>query len=83
MFGEMDVQKIIGENHVQKFTVKLSDGVLATSYKRGKYDLMWLFYHCLNLIRAKGDKFFISPDKLLPMERFTQPNSSRYALYKL
>merc|ERR1712159_962515 len=41
------VEEIFGSiNHVQKFTVKLSDGVLATSYKR-------------------GDKFFISPDKLL------------------
>ena len=33
------------------FTVKMSDGVVATSY-------------------SKGDKFFIDPQKLLPLERF-------------
>lgn len=33
------------------FTVKMSEGVVATSY-------------------SKGDKFFIDPQKLLPLERF-------------
>ena len=36
---------------VQMFTVKMSEGVLATSY-------------------GKGDKFFIDPQKLLPLDRF-------------
>lgn len=35
----------------QMFTVKMSEGVVATSY-------------------SKGDKFFIDPQKLLPLERF-------------
>lgn len=26
---------------------------------------------------SSGDKFYISPDKLLPLERFTQPASSQ------
>jgi hypothetical protein len=36
---------------MQHFTIKLQEGVVATSYK-------------------SGDKFFIDPMKLLPMERF-------------
>lgn len=36
---------------MQHFTIKLADGVVATSYN-------------------KGDKFFIDPQKLLPLERF-------------
>jgi hypothetical protein len=35
----------------QYFTVKMSEGIVATSYK-------------------PGDKFFIDPAKLLPLERF-------------
>lgn len=61
------INEVVGVNNVcacnfsickQKFTVKLSDGVKASSYK-------------------KGDKFYISPDKLLPIERFTQPAMQR------
>ena len=36
---------------VQHFTIKMQEGVVATSY-------------------AAGDKFFIDPYKLLPMDRF-------------
>lgn len=36
---------------LQYFTVKMSEGIVATSYK-------------------SGDKFFIDPAKLLPLERF-------------
>lgn len=52
------VEEIFGTINEVKFTVKLSDGVKASSYK-------------------KGDKFYISPDKLLPIERFTQPAMQR------
>ena len=48
------VEEIFGPINASYFTVKLMDGVVATSY-------------------AKGDKFFTAPDKLLPMERFLQP----------
>ena len=48
------VEEILGPINSSYFTVKMMDGVVATSY-------------------AKGDKFFIAPDKLLPMERFTNP----------
>ncbi|OUS41897.1 H/ACA ribonucleo protein complex, subunit Gar1/Naf1, partial [Ostreococcus tauri] len=53
------VEEIFGSINSVKFTVKLSDNVLATAYK-------------------KGDKFYISPDKLLPLERFTRPAQPRY-----
>lgn len=36
---------------VQYFSIKMSEGVVATSYK-------------------EGDKFFIDPQKLLPLQRF-------------
>ncbi len=36
---------------LQYFTIKMQEGIVATSY-------------------TVGDKFFISPDKLLPLERF-------------
>ncbi len=36
---------------LQHFTIKMQEGVVATSY-------------------ASGDKFFIDPMKLLPMDRF-------------
>ena len=45
------VEEIFGGIQNAYFTVKMSDGVIATSY-------------------AAGDKFFIDPAKLLPLERF-------------
>lgn len=48
------VEEIFGPINASYFTVKLAEGVVATSY-------------------AAGDKFYIAPDKLLPMERFLQP----------
>ena len=45
------VEEIFGPINQSMFTIKMSDGVLATSY-------------------AAGDKFYIDPMKLLPMERF-------------
>lgn len=45
------VDEILGPLNEVFFTVKPSEGVVATSFK-------------------EGDKFFIGPDKLLPMERF-------------
>ena len=60
---------------LQKFSVKLSDGVVANSYKPGKRQLT---SRVSTILRAEiGDKFYIGCDKLLPMERFTQPNSTR------
>ena len=44
---------------VQHFTIKMQEGVVATSY-------------------AAGDKFFIDPYKLLPMDRFLpQPKGAK------
>jgi rRNA processing protein Gar1 len=48
------VEEIFGPINSSYFTIKMADGVVATSY-------------------AHGDKFYIAPDKLLPMERFTNP----------
>ena len=45
------VEEIFGGIQNAYFTVKMSEGVIATSY-------------------AAGDKFFIDPAKLLPLERF-------------
>eukprot|EP00240_Pyramimonas_obovata_P011059 CAMPEP_0118930444 /NCGR_PEP_ID=MMETSP1169-20130426/7132_1 /TAXON_ID=36882 /ORGANISM="Pyramimonas obovata, Strain CCMP722" /LENGTH=141 /DNA_ID=CAMNT_0006872803 /DNA_START=197 /DNA_END=622 /DNA_ORIENTATION=- len=45
------VEEIFGPINQSMFTIKMSEGVQATSYKG-------------------GDKFFIDPMKLLPMERF-------------
>ena len=45
------VEEIFGPINASMFTIKMGDGIVATSY-------------------SKGDKFHISPDKLLPMERF-------------
>ena len=45
------VEEIFGPINASMFTIKMAEGIVATSY-------------------AKGDKFHISPDKLLPMERF-------------
>ena len=45
------VEEIFGPINASMFTIKMSEGVVASSYK-------------------KGDLFHISPDKLLPMERF-------------
>ena len=45
------VEEIFGGIQNSYFTVKMSDGVVATSY-------------------AAGDKFYIDPAKLLPLERF-------------
>lgn len=38
-------------SYLQLFTIKMSDGIVATSYK-------------------PGDKFYIDPMKLLPLDRF-------------
>jgi len=52
------VEEIFGGIQNAYFTVKMSEGVIATSY-------------------AAGDKFFIDPAKLLPLERFLpQPKGS-------
>ncbi|KXZ43585.1 hypothetical protein GPECTOR_86g378 [Gonium pectorale] len=45
------VEEILGPINSVYFTIKMSEGVVATSYKA-------------------GDKFFIDPMKLLPLERF-------------
>jgi H/ACA ribonucleoprotein complex subunit 1 len=45
------VDEILGPLNEVYFTVKLQDGAVATSFK-------------------KGDKVFIAPDKLLPLDRF-------------
>ena len=45
------VEEIFGPINASMFTIKMAEGVVASSYK-------------------KGDRFHISPDKLLPMERF-------------
>lgn len=45
------VDEILGPLNEVFFTIKCSEGVLATSFK-------------------EGDKFYIAPDKLLPIERF-------------
>lgn len=45
------VEEILGPINNVFFTIKMSDGVVATSYKA-------------------GDKFFIDPYKLLPLDRF-------------
>jgi H/ACA ribonucleoprotein complex subunit 1 len=45
------IEEIFGPINAVYFTIKMSDGVVATSY-------------------AKGDKFFIDPAKLLPLDRF-------------
>ncbi|KAK9837116.1 hypothetical protein WJX81_003877 [Elliptochloris bilobata] len=45
------IEEIFGSITVPYFTVKMQEGVVATSY-------------------ASGDKFYIDPMKLLPMERF-------------
>lgn len=45
------VDEIFGQINSVYFTVKMGDGIVATSY-------------------SKGDKFFIDPQKLLPLERF-------------
>ena len=45
------VEEIFGPINASMFTIKMAEGVVASSY-------------------SKGDKFHISPDKLLPMERF-------------
>ena len=45
------MEEIFGGIQNSYFTVKMSDGVVATSY-------------------AAGDKFYIDPAKLLPLERF-------------
>eukprot|EP00195_Chlamydomonas_chlamydogama_P007069 CAMPEP_0202894748 /NCGR_PEP_ID=MMETSP1392-20130828/4078_1 /ASSEMBLY_ACC=CAM_ASM_000868 /TAXON_ID=225041 /ORGANISM="Chlamydomonas chlamydogama, Strain SAG 11-48b" /LENGTH=172 /DNA_ID=CAMNT_0049579525 /DNA_START=270 /DNA_END=785 /DNA_ORIENTATION=- len=45
------VEEILGSINNAHFTIKMADGVVATSYKL-------------------GDKFFIDPMKLLPLERF-------------
>ncbi|KAF6262306.1 Gar1/Naf1 RNA binding region-domain-containing protein [Scenedesmus sp. NREL 46B-D3] len=45
------VEEILGSVNNVYFTVKMSEGIVATSYK-------------------PGDKFFIDPAKLLPLERF-------------
>jgi len=48
------VEEIFGPINASMFTIKMAEGVVASSY-------------------SKGDKFHISPDKLLPMERFLPP----------
>ena len=48
------VEEIFGPINASYFTIKMMDGIVASSY-------------------TKGDKFYIAPDKLLPMERFLQP----------
>ena len=57
------VDEILGPIGEVFFTVKLQDGIVATSFK-------------------SGDKVFIAPDKLLPMERFlpkpVAPGSGKY-----
>lgn len=45
------VEEVFGPINAVYFTIKMSDGVVATSY-------------------SSGDKFFIDPSKLLPLERF-------------
>eukprot|EP00878_Enallax_costatus_P003995 GHUV01004218.1.p1 GENE.GHUV01004218.1~~GHUV01004218.1.p1 ORF type:complete len:215 (+),score=40.18 GHUV01004218.1:273-917(+) len=45
------VEEILGSINSVYFTVKMSEGIVATSY-------------------SSGDKFFIDPAKLLPLERF-------------
>lgn len=45
------VEEVFGPINSVYFTIKMSDGVVATSY-------------------SAGDKFFIDPAKLLPLERF-------------
>ena len=57
------VEEVFGPINSVYFTIKMSDGVVATSY-------------------SGGDKFFIDPAKLLPLERFLPkpkgaPRSSR------
>lgn len=52
------VEEILGPIHKYLFSVKTSDGVVATSFK-------------------KDDKVFINPQKLLPLDRFLNPTSSR------
>ena len=42
------VEEIFGPINASMFTIKMAEGIVATSY-------------------SKGDKFHISPDKLLPM----------------
>ena len=49
---------------VQYFTIKMQDGVVATSY-------------------ANGDKFYIDPMKLLPLDRFLpKPKGSSAGITK-
>eukprot|EP00889_Picochlorum_renovo_P008920 jgi/Picre1/35950/NNA_003407.t1 len=45
------VEEVFGPINSVYFTIKMSEGVVATSY-------------------SSGDKFFIDPNKLLPLERF-------------
>ena len=45
------VEEIFGPINSAMFTIKMQEGVIATSYK-------------------EGDKFYISTDKLLPLDRF-------------
>lgn len=45
------VEEVFGPINAVYFTIKMADGVVATSY-------------------SQGDKFFIDPAKLLPLERF-------------
>ncbi|KAL6747700.1 Gar1/Naf1 RNA binding region-domain-containing protein [Haematococcus lacustris] len=49
------VEEILGPINSVYFTIKMSDGVVATSY-------------------ASGQKFYIDPMKLLPLERFLPPS---------
>ena len=50
--------------HVQFFTIKMQEGIVATSY-------------------ASGDKFYIDPAKLLPLERFLpKPKGSTAGITK-
>lgn len=99
------VEEIFGPINASYFTIKMMDGVVATSYKAGaqqgsphrhtlRASVCTLAAsspcprpmgvkekQCLHdgteqsstPPRASGDKFYISPDKLLPIERFTNP----------
>ena len=53
------VEEVFGPINSVYFTIKMSEGVVATSY-------------------SSGDKFFIDPQKLLPLERFLpQPKGAK------
>ncbi|RZC73765.1 hypothetical protein C5167_049244 [Papaver somniferum] len=55
------VDEIFGPIHESLFSVKMMEGIVATSY-------------------SSGDKFYIDPAKLLPLERFLpQPKGSQSA----